>query len=79
MFEFTETIESLWKVTLEFMKLHPEHVAKDNSMGFLSDDFVSMDKPSDYNRKFFLHVWLFSDGAMLTLLFRLAGGLVLPL
>jgi hypothetical protein len=38
MFEFTETIETLWNTTLDFMKLHPEHVAKDNSLGFLSDD-----------------------------------------
>jgi hypothetical protein len=47
MFEFTETIETLWKTTLEFMKLHPEHVAKDNSMGFLSDD-----NGGDYNRQY---------------------------
>ncbi|KAL7416730.1 glycosyltransferase family 15 protein [Mrakia frigida] len=49
MFEFTETIETLWKTTLEFMKLHPEHVAPDNSMGFLSDD-----KGGDYNH---CHFW----------------------
>ncbi|KAL7411522.1 nucleotide-diphospho-sugar transferase [Mrakia frigida] len=38
LFEYTETIVTLWDTVKEFMTLHPEHVAKDNSMDFLSDD-----------------------------------------
>ena len=36
--EYKETIETLWDSTKKFMKKHPEHVAKDNSMEFVSDD-----------------------------------------
>ncbi|KAJ7026979.1 glycosyltransferase family 15 protein [Mycena alexandri] len=38
MYEFDKTIPTLWDTVKEFMKLHPEHVAKDNAMGFMSDD-----------------------------------------
>lgn len=38
LFEYTETIVTLWDTVKEFMALHPEHIAKDNSMNFLSDD-----------------------------------------
>jgi len=36
--EFVKTIPTLWDTTKEFLKLHPEHVAKDNFMDFISDD-----------------------------------------
>ena len=36
--EYMETIPTLWDSTKKFMKNHPEHIAEDNSMAFLSDD-----------------------------------------
>lgn len=36
--EYETTIKTLWNSTMEFAKLHPEHIAKDNMMEFLSDD-----------------------------------------
>ncbi|TRM66780.1 glycosyltransferase family 15 protein [Schizophyllum amplum] len=38
MYEFEATIASLWSTVKDFIKLHPEHVAQDNAMGFLSDN-----------------------------------------
>jgi len=38
LYEYVETIPTLWESTKKFMKAHPEHVVEDNSMGFLSDD-----------------------------------------
>ncbi|PNY27158.1 Alpha-1,2 mannosyltransferase KTR1 [Tolypocladium capitatum] len=38
LYEYVETIKTLWDSTKKFIKNHPEHIAKDNSMGFLSDD-----------------------------------------
>ncbi|CAD6499163.1 BgTH12-04815 [Blumeria graminis f. sp. triticale] len=38
LYEYVETIPTLWDSTKKFIKAHPEHIAKDNSMGFLSDD-----------------------------------------
>ena len=38
LYEYVETIPSLWKSAKSFMKKHPEHIAEGNSMGFLSDD-----------------------------------------
>jgi len=38
LYEYVETIPTLWDSTKKFMKAHPEHIAADNSMGFLSDD-----------------------------------------
>lgn len=38
LYEYVETIPTLWESTKKFMKNHPEHIAKGNSMGFLSDD-----------------------------------------
>ncbi|KAL7411892.1 glycosyltransferase family 15 protein, partial [Mrakia frigida] len=38
MYEFRETIETLWESTREFMSLYPQHIAKGNSMGAISDD-----------------------------------------
>ena len=38
LYEYVETIPTLWESTKKFMKAHPEHVAEENSMGFLSDD-----------------------------------------
>ncbi|VUC33367.1 unnamed protein product [Clonostachys rosea] len=49
LYEYHETIPTLWESTKKFMKNHPEHIAKDNSMAFLSDD-----KGENYNR---CHFW----------------------
>ena len=38
LYEYAETIPTLWDSTKKFMQNHPEHIAKDNSMEFLSDD-----------------------------------------
>jgi alpha 1,2-mannosyltransferase len=38
LFEYVETIPTLWDSTKKFIKNHPEHIAEGNSMGFLSDD-----------------------------------------
>lgn len=38
LYEYVETIPTLWESVKKFMKNHPEHIAKGNSLGFLSDD-----------------------------------------
>ncbi|KAI1805894.1 glycosyltransferase family 15 protein [Daldinia bambusicola] len=38
LYEYEETIPTLWDSVKKFMKNHPEHIAEGNSMGFLSDD-----------------------------------------
>ncbi|KKY15607.1 putative glycolipid 2-alpha-mannosyltransferase [Phaeomoniella chlamydospora] len=38
LYEYVETIPTLWDSTKTYIKNHPEHIAADNSMGFLSDD-----------------------------------------
>jgi len=38
LYEYGETIKTLWDSTKKFMKNHPEHIAPDNSLKFLSDD-----------------------------------------
>jgi len=38
LFEYVETIPTLWDSVKKFMKQHPEYVAEDNSMDFISDD-----------------------------------------
>ena len=38
LYEYVETIPTLWTSVKEFMQQHPEHIAQGNSMGFLSDD-----------------------------------------
>lgn len=55
LYEYVETIPTLWDSVKSFMRKHPEHVAQDNTMAFLSDDggetynhchFVSEDFPN---------------------------------
>ncbi|KAF2838660.1 glycosyltransferase family 15 protein [Patellaria atrata CBS 101060] len=38
LFEYVETIPTLWDSVKGFMKEHPEHISEGNSMSFLSDD-----------------------------------------
>lgn len=38
LYEYVETIPTLWDSAKKFIKNHPEHIAEDNSMKFLSDD-----------------------------------------
>ncbi|MCJ1298444.1 alpha 1,2-mannosyltransferase 2.4.1 [Hypocenomyce scalaris] len=38
LYEYVETIPTLWDSAKSFMQAHPEHIAEGNSMGFLSDD-----------------------------------------
>lgn len=37
-FEYAETIATLWDTTKEFIKANPQHLAKDNLMSWVSDD-----------------------------------------
>ncbi|OJJ50818.1 hypothetical protein ASPZODRAFT_11665 [Penicilliopsis zonata CBS 506.65] len=38
LYEYYDTIPTLWDSVKKFVANHPEHIAEDNSMGFLSDD-----------------------------------------
>ncbi|KAI1188039.1 glycosyltransferase family 15 protein [Nemania serpens] len=38
LYEYAETIPTLWDSVKKFAKNYPEHIAADNSMGFLSDN-----------------------------------------
>ncbi|KAK7398480.1 alpha 1,2-mannosyltransferase 2.4.1 [Neonectria punicea] len=38
LYEYIDTIPTLWASTKKFMANHPEHISDDNSMAFLSDD-----------------------------------------
>lgn len=38
LYEYVETIPTLWDSVKKFMKNHPEHIAQGNSMAYLSDD-----------------------------------------
>ena len=38
LYEYVETIPTLWDSVKKFVKAHPEHIHPENSMGFLSDD-----------------------------------------
>ncbi|KAJ6632176.1 glycosyltransferase family 15 protein [Mycena sp. CBHHK59/15] len=38
MYEFEKTIPTLWGHVKDFIKLHPEHIAKDNALGFMSEN-----------------------------------------
>ena len=38
LYEYVETIPTLWDSVKKFIKNHPEHIVEGNSMGFLSDD-----------------------------------------
>ncbi|KAF4459912.1 alpha 12-mannosyltransferase [Fusarium albosuccineum] len=38
LYEYIDTIPTLWDSTKKFMANHPEHISEDNSMRFLSDD-----------------------------------------
>jgi hypothetical protein len=39
MYEFRATIETLWRSTREFVLKHPHYLDKDNSLGFIVDDY----------------------------------------
>ncbi|KAL1311794.1 hypothetical protein AAFC00_001876 [Neodothiora populina] len=38
LYEYVETIPTLWDSTKKWIKANPQHIAQDNSMNFLSDD-----------------------------------------
>jgi alpha 1,2-mannosyltransferase len=38
LYEYVETIPTLWDSAKKFIKAYPEHISPDNSMAFLSDD-----------------------------------------
>jgi hypothetical protein len=37
-YEYERTIQTLWPAVREFAKLHPEHIAPNNALGFMVDD-----------------------------------------
>ncbi|CAD6579864.1 MAG: alpha 1,2-mannosyltransferase 2.4.1 [Tremellales sp. Tagirdzhanova-0007] len=49
LYEYLETIPTLWDAVKDFIKVHPEHIAEDNAMRFVSDD-----DGETYNR---CHFW----------------------
>ena len=49
LYEYIDTIPTLWDSTKKFIKNHPEHIVDNNSMEFLSDD-----DGETYNR---CHFW----------------------
>ncbi|CAG8455513.1 11469_t:CDS:2 [Ambispora leptoticha] len=49
LYEYEETIKTLWKTVREFMKKYPEYIEKDNAM-----DFISYDQGETYN---LCHFW----------------------
>jgi alpha 1,2-mannosyltransferase len=56
LYEYEETIPTLWKSAKKFMSEHPEHIAENNAMAFLSDD-----NGDTYNRCHFVcHPFKFS-------------------
>jgi len=38
LYEYVETIPTIWESAKKFIREHPEHIAKDNAMKWLSDD-----------------------------------------
>ncbi|KAG0131301.1 glycolipid 2-alpha-mannosyltransferase-domain-containing protein [Tuber indicum] len=52
--EYLPTVETLWKTTQEFAKLHPEHIARNNSLGFIATDPDKGIQETDYN---LCHFW----------------------
>lgn len=54
LYEYYETIPTLWDSVKKFIKNHPEHIVEGNSMGFLSDD-----GGESYNKCHFVSVPLF--------------------
>jgi alpha 1,2-mannosyltransferase len=66
LYEYLETIPTLWDSVKKFMKNHPEHIATDNSMKFLSDDggvtynkchMVSTPSRPLHSRRIYLLMW----------------------
>ena len=55
LFEFRSTIETLWASTREFARLHPDYLAANNAVEFLTD---SKDKDAMFSKDFNLcHFW----------------------
>ena len=48
-YEYGRTIESLWPTVKDFARLHPEHIAPDNALAFLTDDTSNGLEGSNYN------------------------------
>ena len=53
LFEFIDTIPTLWETVREFAKLHPEYISEDNAAHFMVDD-RSKGLDGDYN---LCHFW----------------------
>ncbi|KAG5456374.1 MAG: glycosyltransferase family 15 protein [Olpidium bornovanus] len=49
LYEYANTIPTLWEATKEFMRNHPEHIVEGNSL-----DFISHDRGNTYN---LCHFW----------------------
>ena len=56
LFEYVETIPTLWDSVKTFMSKHPEHIAEGNALGWLSDD-----EGDTYNHCHFVSSFPFPD------------------
>ena len=52
LYEYVETIPTIWDSAKKFIKKYPEHIAEDNSMKWLSDD-----DGKSYNHCHFVSLW----------------------
>lgn len=57
LYEYVETIPTLWDSVKKFMKNHPEHIVKDNSLGFLSDDGGESYNHCHFVSLFYTNLW----------------------
>jgi alpha 1,2-mannosyltransferase len=71
LYEYIETIPTLWESTKKFIKNHPEHIAADNSMAFLSDDGGETYNKCHFVGVFLFHLRIFTD---ITTVVQLRGG-----
>lgn len=55
LYEYVETIPTLWDSVKKFIKKHPEHINKNNSLDIISDD-----KGETYNKCHFVSLTTFS-------------------
>lgn len=49
LYEYERTVQTLWQTVKDFAKIHPEHIAEDNSMHFLVDNMSHSLEESQWN------------------------------
>lgn len=53
LYEYAETISTIWDSVLQFMSTYPQHIPEDDSLSFVSDD-----QGLTYNRCHFVSISL---------------------